>query len=246
MRRLLPVPSTPDEPDVDLVEAYAYPPDRTWLRANMVASLDGAAQAPDGLSAGLSSPADKRVFGVLRGLADVIVVGAATVRQEGYRPPRPRPAYAAARAAAGQLPAPVIAIVSRSLAIDFTTPLFTEAVTPTIVITCEEAQPKGLAAAAEYGDVLLAGRDRVDLGLALDALAARGLTRQLTEGGPHVLAQIAACGRLDELCLTVSPLLTSGPAHRLLAGPALPEAQAMRPISILEEDGALFSRYVRA
>ncbi|MGW1995476.1 pyrimidine reductase family protein [Embleya sp. NPDC001921] len=245
MRRLLPVPSAPAEPDVDLVEAYAYPPGRTWLRANMVASLDGAAQAPDGLSAGLSSPADKRVFGVLRGLADVIVVGASTVRNEGYRPPRPKPAYAAARAAAGQLPAPVIAVVSRSLAIDFTSPLFTEAITPTIVITCENARPEGLAAAAEYGDVLRAGRDGVDFASALDALAARGLTRQLTEGGPHVLAQIAACGRLDELCLTVSPLLTAGPSDRILAGPGLTGGLSMRPISLLEEDGSLFARYVR-
>ncbi|MFF7245991.1 pyrimidine reductase family protein [Embleya sp. NPDC008237] len=246
MRRLLPVPSTPAEPDVDLVEAYAYPPDRTWLRANMVASLDGAAQAPDGLSAGLSSPADKRIFGVLRGLADVVLVGAATVRQEGYRPPKPKAAYAAARAAAGQPPAPVIAIVSRSLALDFTTPLFTEAITPTIVITCEDAAPQGLAAAREYGDVIVAGRDRVDFASALDALAARGLTRQLTEGGPHVLAQIAACGRLDELCLTLSPLLTAGPADRILAGPTLVDAVPMRPVSLLEEDGSLFTRYVRS
>ncbi|MYS79528.1 pyrimidine reductase family protein [Embleya scabrispora] len=246
MRRLLPVPSAPAEPDVDLVETYAYPPGRTWLRANMVAGLDGAAQAPDGLSAGLSSPADKRIFGVLRGLADVVIVGAATVRNEGYRPPRPKAAYADARAAAGQPPAPVIAIVSRSLAIDFTAPLFTEAITPTIVITCEEAAPQGLAAAREYGDVLVAGRDRVDFASALDALAARGLTRQLTEGGPHVLAQIAACGRLDELCLTVSPLLTSGPADRILAGPALADGVSMRPVSLLEEDGSLFTRYVRS
>lgn len=212
----------------------------------MVAGLDGAAQAPDGLSAGLSSPADKRIFGVLRGLADVVVVGAATVRKEGYRPPRPKSAYAAARAAAGQSPAPVIAIVSRSLAVDFTAPLFTEAITAPIVITCEDAAPQGLAAARAYGDVLVAGRDRVDFASALDALAARGLTRQLTEGGPHVLAQIAACGRLDELCLTVSPLLTAGPADRILAGPALADAVSMRPVSLLEEDGSLFARYVRS
>lgn len=212
----------------------------------MVGSLDGAAQAPDGLSAGLSSPGDKKIFGVLRGLADVIVVGASTVRNEGYRPTRPKAAYAAAREVAGQLPAPVIAIVSRSLAIDFTTPLFTEAITPTIVITCELARPEGIEAAGRYGDVILAGRDRVDFALALDALAARGLTRQLTEGGPHVLAQIAASGRLDELCLTVAPLLTAGPADRILAGPALTGALPMRPMSILEEDGSLFTRYVRA
>ncbi|MGC0420208.1 pyrimidine reductase family protein [Embleya sp. AB8] len=246
MRRLLPVADPAGEPDVDLIEAYAYPPGRTWLRANMVASLDGAAQAPDGLSAGLSSPADKRIFGVLRGLADVVVVGAGTVRAEGYRPPRAKPAYAAARAAAGQLPAPVIAIVSRSLALDFTAPLFTEALTPTIVITCEQAPPENLAAAGVHGDVLVAGREQVDLASALDTLAARGLTRQLTEGGPRVLGRLAACGRLDELCLTLSPLLTAGPADRILTGPELAEGLSMRPASLLEEDGSLFARYIRA
>ncbi|WP_237536019.1 pyrimidine reductase family protein [Streptomyces sp. SID3343] len=265
MRRLLPVPTTavptttsPTGPEgpagsaasavaetVDLVEAYAYPQGRTWLRANMVAGIDGAAQAPDGLSDGLSSPADKKIFGILRALADVIVVGASTVRNEGYGPPRPNREHAAAREAAGQRPVPVIAVVSRSLAVDFTSPLFTEAIVPTIVITCEQARPEGLEAAAKYGDVILAGRDRVDFALALDALAERGLTRQLTEGGPHVLAQIAASGRLDELCLTIGPLLTAGPADRILAGPTLTPPQPMHPISLLEEDGSLFARYVR-
>jgi riboflavin biosynthesis pyrimidine reductase len=256
MRRLLPVPTTagptttgPAGPtgdeNVDLVEVYAYPQGRTWLRANMVAGIDGAAQAPDGLSAGLSSPADKKIFGVLRALADVIVVGASTVRDEGYRPPRPKPAFAAAREAAGQASVPVMAIVSRSLAVDFGSPLFTEAIVPTVVITCEQARPDGLAAARTYGDVIIAGRDRVDFARAFDALAERGLTRQLTEGGPHVLAQIAASGRLDELCLTIGPLLTAGPADRILAGPALTPPQPMYPISLLEENGSLFARYVR-
>ena len=235
----------PAEGPLDLAATYAYPAGRTWLRANMVAGLDGAAQAPDGLSAGLSSEADKNIFGVLRGLADVVVVGASTVRNEGYRPARPKAAFAAAREAAGQAPVAAIAIVSRSLSLDFTAPLFTEAVVPTVVITCEEANPVGLAAAGKVGEVITAGRDRVDFAAALDALAERGLTRQLTEGGPRVLAQIAASGRLDELCLTLSPLLTAGAADRILAGPAFDDAVAMRPISLLEHEGSLFARYVR-
>lgn len=90
----------------ELADLYAYPElpsEDVWLRANMVSSLDGAGQH-GGRSQPLSSDTDMRIFGTLRGLADVIVVGAQTVRQEGYRPARARDAFAARRAAAGQGP----------------------------------------------------------------------------------------------------------------------------------------------
>ena len=107
MRQLHP---TYDE-KVDPIVAYRYPNDRPWLRANMVSSLDGSA-VRDGRSEGLSSAADKEVFGVLRGLADVVLVGAGTARTEGYRALRPKEAYAGVRASLGQRPAPVLALVS--------------------------------------------------------------------------------------------------------------------------------------
>ncbi|MGW0663377.1 pyrimidine reductase family protein [Streptodolium elevatio] len=263
MRRLLPAtdapgsapsgapPETAAEVDLDLV--YAYPSDvvdagRPWLRANMVSSLDGAAQAGDGLSAGLSSPGDKRIFGVLRALADVVLVGASTVRAEGYRPPKPQPAYAPARTAAGRPPVPVIAIVTRSLELDFTTPLFTEAEVPTVVLTGPECDPDRLAEARKYADVVIAGEPGstgVDIGAAVDALAARGWTRLLTEGGPHLLGQLVMAGRLDELCLALGPLLLGGAAPRITNGPAPEVPQAMELHTLLEEDGFLFARYVR-
>ncbi|MDG4864085.1 dihydrofolate reductase family protein, partial [Streptomyces sp. T-3] len=85
----------------ELADRYAYPDGPgVWLRANMVSTLDGAAQH-EGRSQPISCPADMRIFGTLRGLADVVVVGAETVRQEGYRPARARDAFAERRAAAG-------------------------------------------------------------------------------------------------------------------------------------------------
>ncbi len=277
MRRLLPAPATPARPpgpagrddrgglgdpaagggtesDVDLDAAYAYPAEivdagRPWVRANMVASLDGAAQADDGLSAGLSSPGDKRIFALLRALADVVLVGASTVRNEGYRPPRRNPAYAPAREAAGRPPVPVIAIASRSLDLDFASPLFTEAVVPTVVLTGPEADPERLDRARKVADVVIAGTPGtpgVDPGAAVDALAARGWTRILTEGGPHLLGQLVAAERLDELCLTLGPLLFGGSATRITHGPAPRVPQSMRLHTLLEEDGFLFTRYVRA
>ncbi|MBM7172670.1 dihydrofolate reductase family protein, partial [Streptomyces sp. G44] len=123
----------------ELADAYAYPAEPpsgpvTWLRANMVSTLDGAAQH-DGRSQPISNDTDMRIFGTLRALADAVVVGAETVRAEGYRPARAREAFAARRAAAGQTPAPAIAVVSASLDLDFSLPLFTGPLTPTLVVT---------------------------------------------------------------------------------------------------------------
>lgn len=217
-----------------------------WLRANMVASLDGAAYH-DGRSQPLSSEADMRIFGVLRGLADAIVVGAQTVRQEGYRPAKAREAFAARRASLGQPPAPAIAVVSASLDLDFSLPLFTEPRTPTLVLTGEGAPADRVAAAADAGvEVVRAGRGaRVDPGRIKGALAERGMRRLLTEGGPKLLGQFVAAGALDELCLTVAPLLAAGDAARVVNGPALTVPERFSIGSVMEEDGFLFTRYRR-
>lgn len=223
MRRLLPEPAD----DVDLAAAYAYPPEATrWLRATMVASADGAATAADGLSGALSSPADRQVFHLLRDLADVVVVGAGTVRAEGYRPAR--------------LP---VAIVSGRLDLDLTAPLFTAAEHRSVVLTTAEAPPHRLAKARDVADVVVCGVDRVDPLLAVAALTERGHRRLLCEGGPRLLGQVAAAGLLDELCLTVAPVLASGEAPRVLGGPPLAPAAQLRLGHLLEEDGTLFARY---
>ncbi|MCD0483088.1 pyrimidine reductase family protein [Streptacidiphilus sp. ASG 303] len=234
-----------------LAAVYAYPDaaDRgvgtPWLRANMVASLDGAARW-DGHSEGLSGTADKRVFGVLRALSDVVLVGAETVRSEGYRPARAREAFAAARAARGQAPAPAVAVVSRNLDLDFSAPLFTGPLVRTVVVTAEAAPAGARRAAAEVADVVVAGGEQVDMAAAVRALADRGWTRLLTEGGPRLLGQLAAAGLLDELCLSLAPLVVAGDAPRIMHGPQLAAAQRMELRSLLEEDGFLFARYARA
>ena len=231
------------EPDgtADLAEAYAYPGGGPWLRANMVASADGAATR-GGLTEGLAGPADRRLLSVLRALSDVVIVGGGTVRAEGYGPVRPREWWGDLRA--GRTPAPPLAIVSRGLALALDAPVFTEALTPTIVITCASAPVERLRACEKRAEVIIAGDDRVEAGAALDALTERGLVRQLTEGGPRLLAEIVAAGRLDELCLTMSPQLTAGNAARVLNGPTL-EPMRLRLGHVLEEDDFVFLRYVR-
>lgn len=251
MRRLFPSPAPAETLDTAeaLADAYAYPEPAggaPWLRANMVSSLDGAARH-DGRSQPLSSDADMRVFGVLRALADVVVVGAETVRQEGYRPARVREAFAGRRAAAGQGPAAVIAVVSARLDLDFSLPLFTEPLVPTLLLTGEDAPADRVAAAEAAGArVVRAGSGTgVEPARVVRELTALGLRRMLTEGGPRLLAQFAAAGVVDELCLTLAPLLTAGNAMRIMNGPGIPDPARYRPLSILEEDGFLFTRYVR-
>lgn len=234
MRRLHPT----CEDVVDLAEAYACPAGRPWLRANMISSLDGAAWH-DGLSGGLGCPADRRVFRLLRGLADVVLVGAGTTRAEGYRPVRPGPDWTELRA--GRPAAPPLAIVSRSLDLDLDAPVFTEPVERTIVITTASAPADLREAAAERADVIIAGEERSDLEVAVAELRARGLRQVLCEGGPRVLAQVTGAGLLDELCLTVSPLIVAGDPGRILNGPPVSARFKLR--HVLEEDGYLFLRY---
>jgi len=248
MRRLSPDPST-----VDVAAAYAYPPgasrDGTWVRANMIASADGAA-ALEGRSGGLGCAADRELFALLRGLCDAVVVGAGTVRAEGYGPARPDPSWGRLRE--GRPATPAIAIVSRSLDLDFGSPIFTEAApdAPTMVLTVQGADPARLEAAREHAEVIVAGTGSVDFGSAFAQMAERGYGRLLCEGGPHVLAQVAAAGLLDELCLTLSPVLAAGASQRVLNGPPLPGARAgLRLVHALvdaEDEGFLFLRYLRA
>jgi riboflavin biosynthesis pyrimidine reductase len=233
-----------------LADAYAYPEQASrgtpWLRANMVSSLDGAARH-EGRSQPLSSEGDMRIFGVLRGLADAVVVGAETVRQEGYRPARAREAFEQRRAAAGQPPVPAIAVVTASLDLDFTAPLFTEPLVPTLVLTGAAAPAGRLKAAEEAGARVVVAGDgaTADAARVVRELAGRGLTRLLTEGGPRLLAQFAAAGVLDELCLTLAPLVTAGDAMRIMNGPSVTAPERFVPVSVLEEDGFLFTRYTR-
>lgn len=247
MRRLLPAYGGDPEPgqgeiDEALDEAYAWPPGARCVRANMVASVDGAAVLDD-VSGTLSGPADRRLFADLRGLAEVILVGAGTVRRENYGGVRPSTARQERRRACGLAGAPPIAVVSRSLDLEPTARVFTDTAVRPVVITCAAAPGDRRAALAEVAEVMVAGEVAVDLGLALDRLASGGYRRVLCEGGPRLLAAMIAGDHLDELCLTVSPLLVAGPAGRVLHGAALPQPARLRLLGALESEGALFLRY---
>lgn len=236
-------PSAGDELDLlDLAEAYAYPGE-PWLRANFVSSPDGAAHIM-GRSGGLSSDGDMQIFGVLRLLADVILVGAGTARVEEYKPARRRPSLASLRA--GRTATAPIALVSRTLDLDLGSPLFTDppADARTIVITCAATDTDMRRAIANVADMIVAGEEAVDLVRARQALLDRGLGRVLCEGGPHLLGDLTAAGLLDELCLTLSPTVAGPGAGRIIAGHPF-AARPMTLQQVLADDGGfLYCRYV--
>jgi hypothetical protein len=153
--------------DDELMDAV----DHEAVRLNFVSSIDGAATR-DGLSGGLGGPADRRYFALLRRVADVVVVGAGTVRAEGYGPmvvEQPR---------RGQ---PVFAIVTRSLELDPASTLFTKAPVKPVIITTERA--RGKARFEDVADVVVAGGSSVDAALAVDALRARATAASCARAG---------------------------------------------------------------
>lgn len=241
MRALLPEQIDPVNVD-QIARLYAYP-DAGLVRANMVSSLDGAVTA-DGRSKPISGPADIFMFGLLRALADVIVVGAGTARTEGYGPGRARAEFAHLRKQSGQAPAPTIAIITRSAHLDPEAAIFTKALTPTIVITCKDAPEDRRAHLSEVAQVHICGEETVDLPLAIDILRERGLRRVLCEGGPSLLGDLAGEGLVDELALTFSPTVAGGHAGRILTTQQT-LLQPMRPRTLLEQDGFLFGLYER-
>jgi riboflavin biosynthesis pyrimidine reductase len=215
---------------------------RPWVLANVVASVDGAT-ALAGESRDLSGPADREVFHALRGIADAVMAGATTVRADRYGPMRPRPGVAEARRARGQAPVAPIVVVSRSLELDWASPLFAGAEVPTIVAAPQDAPAHAIAAARAAGRLIAAGTGGVDLGAALGELARSGYASVLCEGGPGLFAQLMAADLIDELCLTVSPLLVAGDARRVLQGPELDPPRRLRLVALLAADNFLFARY---
>jgi riboflavin biosynthesis pyrimidine reductase len=246
MRRLWPDPGAVDDIAALVAdEARPAPPDRPWVLVNMVASLDGAITIGD-RSGGLGGPADKAVFSALRGVADVVMAGAGTVRAEGYGPARPSAATRAARRDRGQAEVPQIAVVTRSLDLDLTSPLFTEAERPTIVITCATAPAERQGAVAGVAELLVAGEDAVDLPAALAELGGRGAAVVTCEGGPHLNADLLLADLVDEWDLTVSPVLVGGSAGRSTFGGHPSGPAAMRLDRLLEDEDFLLTRWVRA
>ncbi|MCL2533596.1 MAG: pyrimidine reductase family protein [Nocardiaceae bacterium] len=237
----------PELSDDDLRSLYGYPgdPDRPWVRVNFVSSIDGAV-AVEGASAGLGTPADKRVFGVLRELADVIVVGAGTARTENYGGAHTDPDLARRRRESGLSEVPPIAVVTASGRVDPTSRLLTDTVVPPLVLTSARADTDNLARLRDAGARVEIVSDSAVPGTAVvAALQRRGLRRVLCEGGPGLFGTLTADGVVDELCLTTSPQLVAGAAGRIAISPAAHPTPMTRAHVLGDDDGTLLTRWVR-
>src|SRR5699024_7017804 len=149
---------------------------------------------------------DEKLLRQMRHMSDVVLVGADTVRREGYGLVRLSDEAKAQREANGKPPTPPVAVVSGSLQLNWNLKLFKDAPdhAPTMIITAASADPDKVAEAKQHATVITAGEERVDPAAVLQALADRGHRVVLCEGGPTLLGEFVAAERLDELCLSIA------------------------------------------
>ncbi len=233
----------------DLAALYRWPAgSRTSsVRSNFVATLDGSVQGLDGRSGSINTESDHEVFALHRALSDVVLVGAGTVRDEGYGAVDLEPWQRSLRSAEGLADFPTLVVITGSLRLDpgFAAPDVEHG--PVIVVTSAQHDDEALRPFRDHGvEVLRSPGLEIGLDWMLGELAARGLTRVLCEGGPSLHRDLIAHGLLDELSLTLAPSAVGGVGHRSTSGAAL-DVRADFDLSfvLLGDDQTLFTSYRR-
>jgi riboflavin biosynthesis pyrimidine reductase len=229
----------------ELLERYAIR-DRSIprVRANFIASLDGAA-THEGRTGGLNNADDKQVFDLLRMICDVVLVGAGTLRAEGYADLRLDETAARWRAAHGLPSQPTLAIVSGGLDLSPDMAALAEAPARPVIFTHDRSPRHKRQQLSRAADVVVCGTEALDARAMLAGLAQRGLPQVLCEGGPHLLGTLIEADCVDELCLTLSPVLENGGAGRITAGAPL-TPRAMRLGHVITAGDMLMLRYERS
>ena len=219
---------------------------RPRVLLNMVSTLDGRATL-DGRSGALSARADRALFHALRAATDAVLVGAGTARAERYGRIIPDPDTRRERERRGMSAEPLACIVSGRLTLDPQLPLLAQQGARVAMLTASGASLPATAASVEY--VRTAREGTLDLAAALAQVRERfGVRSMLCEGGPHLARQLLGEGLLDELALSLSPLLaggepSSGEALRILAGAELDPPVPARLVGVLRSGSQLFLRY---
>ncbi|APE35890.1 hypothetical protein BOX37_20265 [Nocardia mangyaensis] len=252
MQRIHNVTQLADLDDDALARSYAYPRhlDGPWVRANFVTSVDGAFTV-DGVSGGLGTPADHRVFTVLRELAEVIVIGAGTVRAENYGgahpdPDRRRTHFQHGIGGSADGTPPPVAVVTARAALDPAAKFFTDAEVAPLIITTTQAPKEQICALEDAGaEVVIAGEAAIMATALLRVLTERGLHRVLCEGGPHLFGQLAEAGLVDELCVTTAPVLVGGAGGRISLSARQFDTAMARKQLLLDDDGTVLARWAR-
>ena len=214
---------------------------RPWVLVNMVSSADGGT-AIDGTSTGLGDDDDLTLFKVQRALPDVILVGAGTVRAEDYGPVRLDEERRRRRADRGQEPTPRLVIVSGRLSLEQDARVFSDPAHPPLVLTGAGVDHARRAEFSGVADVV--ALDDLDAKAVIDQLGDASVV--LCEGGPSLIGQLVSAGLVDEMNLTVSPMMVSGESQRIAHGaPASPPLDMVLD-RVLLGDRSLFLRYLNS
>ena len=219
------------------------PRERPFVFVNMVATLDGRAQVR-GRTRELGDEADLEMLLELRALADAVLIGTGTLRAEGYARLVGSGERRARREAAGLAPDPAAVLLSRGLDLPWDAGLFAAPEQPVLVYTREDAEGELPETAAPVELVRLPDPSPAAV---LADLRARGVAALLTEGGPTLNAALLGAGLVDELFLTLAPLITGeADAIRIVEGEGIEAALRARPVWVLRARGELFLRYALA
>lgn len=214
--------------------------DRPWIVANFVSTIDGATVV-DGGSTAINDDDDMKMFGALRATADFILVGAGTIRAEDYGPTNLDERRREARIAAGLDPTPHLVVVTRSLDLDPNDRVFGDPENRVTVLTDESAPDDRFGTLSEVADVVRLKSTGVE-----DIVHYMRLARVvLCEGGATLMGQLVAARLVDEMALTVAPVLVSGVSNRVAHGAEARPPLDMTLDNVLYGDRSLFLRYVR-
>ena len=220
----------------DLRLAEHAPDDRPYLVLNMVASIDGRTTL-GGHVGDLTSPVDQRLVYRLRTQADALLVGAGTVRNERYGGlfPDLEPG----------VPQPLVVIVSARVDLPRDLPLLAEAGARIVVATTDPDATLGFEHVASVDYLRLPGEGgRIDCEALCRGLRSdHGVRSVVCEGGPSLNEALISYGVVDELFLSLSPLLVGGGERSLVdTAPAHTPTHA-RLVSVATADDYLFLRY---
>ena len=216
------------------------PSERPFVFVNMVTSVDGRAQV-NARASELGEDADLEMLLELRTLADAVLIGPGTVRAEGYARLVGSEERRAYRESLGLPPDPPAVVLSRSLDVPWDAGLFAAPEQPVLVYTSAAVEAPVPETAAPV-EVVRLGECTPEAMLA--DLRTRGVAALLSEGGPTLLSALLEARAVDELFLTVAPVITGDPlALRIVEGDGLSETLRARPVWVLRAQGELFLRY---
>ncbi len=228
----------------DISSAYAWPEHGAWVRAMMVMSLDGAISGSDGRSGSISSATDRLIMKQVRSFSDVVLIGASTMRAENYSPMKVIPEILDERRSQGLDDASVTAIVSASLDLPWELPAFSESYRQPIVITTSDCDEAKADEASKHCELIRVTDIKNNPGAIIDSLAAMGLNRIICEGGARLLGDLTKAGCIDEFDVAISPTLANNGQALLHANFDAP--QKLKLAHVLQDEGFLFTRYLRA